>query len=192
MKKNVFKISTLSLLFNAYISYQNAGISLASEYVGCGGITIPKGIIDLSHATYLLITVAVPLFLIIIGMLDYGKASIAKDQKEIVKKQKVFIRRLIAAGIIFIVSSVAGFVVSMVSGSTNLTACVACITNGESYCSGDVSSPIIPDYPDSNAQQDNNFKQPGLVLDNYEYDPSDDDYGNSSNNNNNNNNNNNR
>ena len=80
----------------------------------------------------------------------------------------------------------------MVSGSTNFTSCVACITNGESKCNGDVSSPIIPDYPSSNGSlNDDGFKQPDIVLDNYEYDPKDDDYGTSNNNNNNSNNNNN-
>lgn len=192
MKKNVFKISTLTLLFNTYINYQNASVNLASSYVDCGGVSFPKGVINLSHAAYLLIQIAVPVLLIILGMLDYGKAAMAKDQKEVAKKQKVFIKRFIAAGIVFLVSSVASLVVSMVSTSTNFTSCVACITKGESYCNGDVSSPIIPDYPGSNgSNNDGNFKQPGLVKDNYEYDPDDDDYGSSSNDNNNNNNNNN-
>ena len=86
------KIIGLALL-NVYLNYQRAGYSLDSAYIECGGAAFPKGVVTVAHVTYLFIQIVVPIMLIILGMLDFGKASIAKDQNQIAKKQKVFVKR---------------------------------------------------------------------------------------------------
>lgn len=165
-------------LLNVYLNYQRAGYSLDSAYIECGGAAFPKGIVTVAHVTYLFIQIVVPIMLIILGMLDFGKASIAKDQNQIAKKQKVFVKRLIAAGIVFFVATIADFVVVAVSSSTKYTSCVACLTKGENYCGADMASPNIPDYPGNNGSfNDSDFVQPDLKLDDYDYDPDDDTYG---------------
>ena len=81
----------------------------------------------------LLIKIAVPILLIIFGMLDLGKAVVASKEDEIKKGQQMFIKRAIAAVIVFFVIQIVQIVVRFVSGNDeSISNCFNCFINGES------------------------------------------------------------
>ena len=84
---------------------------------------------DLAYAVSLIITViqyAVPLLLIIWGMLDLGKAVIASKEDEIKKGQQTFIKRIVAPIIVFFVIAVTKLVVNIATGDNQqgITQCI--------------------------------------------------------------------
>ena len=88
---------------------------------GAGGIGtegIPAGIGNVVHLIVIAIQVVVPILLIIWGMLDFAKAIIGQDEDKIKAGQKTFIKRLIAAVIVFLI-------VTIVQLAINLAASVA-------------------------------------------------------------------
>lgn len=78
-----------------------------------------------------LIKIGVPLLLIFFGMLDLGKAVMAQKEDEIKKGQQMFIKRLIAAVIVFLVIFVVQLALNLVggSGSKGIWHCVDCFTD---------------------------------------------------------------
>lgn len=83
----------------------------------CGGMVIPDQIISIIGTVINLIKIAVPLLLIIFGMLDLGKAVMAQKEDEIKRGQQMFVKRLIAAAIVFFVVVIVQFVVQLVDAS---------------------------------------------------------------------------
>ena len=81
----------------------------------------------------LIIKIAVPILLIIFGMLDLGKAVVASKEDEIKKGQQMFIKRAIAAVIVFFVIQIVQLLIRFVSGNDNSVAqCFNCFIHGES------------------------------------------------------------
>ena len=83
--------------------------------VTCGSFQqpIPFKLVYVIHLIIILIQFGVPLLLIIFGMLDLGKAVIASKEDEIKKGQQMFIKRLIAAVIVFFVIAIVELVVTL-------------------------------------------------------------------------------
>lgn len=105
-----------------------------TEYT-CGGTNLFfSGTIPYVVSTVVtVIKIAVPILLIIFGMLDLGKAVIASKEEEIKKGQQVFIKRAIAAVIVFFVIQVVQILVRFVSGNDqSIIQCFNCFINGES------------------------------------------------------------
>ena len=95
--------------------------------VVCGdsGVVVPGSIAGLISTIYTLIKVAVPLLLILFGMIDLGKAVISQKEDDIKKQQNLFIKRLIAAALVFFVFSIVQLLVNLVDDSnTDLMGCV--------------------------------------------------------------------
>lgn len=65
-----------------------------------------------------LIKIAVPIMLIIWGMLDLGKAVIASKEDEIKSAQKLLIKRAIAAVLVFFVVTIVTVLLSIVAGTS--------------------------------------------------------------------------
>lgn len=79
----------------------------------------------------LIIKIAIPIILIIFGMLDLGKAVVASKEDEIKKGQQTFIKRLIAAVLVFFVIQIVQIVVKFVSSNdTSISNCFNCFING--------------------------------------------------------------
>ena len=100
---------------------------LARADIVCGdsGVVVPGPIVGVVSTIYTLIKVAVPLLLIIFGMLDLGKAVISQKEDDIKKQQNVFIKRLIAAALVFFVFAIVQLLVNLVDDSnTDLMGCV--------------------------------------------------------------------
>ena len=81
----------------------------------------------------LIIKIAVPVLLIIFGMLDLGKAVIASKEEEIKKGQQTFIKRAIAAVLVFFIIQIVQIIVRFVSnGEPSIAQCFNCFIHGES------------------------------------------------------------
>ena len=88
--------------------------------VNCGTLwplisLIKNGIIPL-------IQIGIPIILIILGMLDLGKAVVASKEDEIKNAQKMLIKRCIYAVAVFLVVTIVTFVMGLV-GSTDWKKC---------------------------------------------------------------------
>ena len=66
-------------------------------------VDIPEPIIGVIGIIIKCIFIGVPILLIIWGLLDLGKAVISQKEDDIKKNQSIFIKRLIAAVIIFFI-----------------------------------------------------------------------------------------
>ena len=81
----------------------------------------------------LVIKIAVPILLIIFGMLDLGKAVVAAKEDEIKKGQQTFIKRAITAVIVFFVIQIVQIIIRFVSGNdASVASCFNCFINGTS------------------------------------------------------------
>ena len=105
-----------------------------------GGAGIPSNLAYIIYLIVRLIQVVVPILLIVWGMLDLGKAVMAQKEDEIKKGQQTFVKRLIAAAIVFFVVSIVKLLVGLVGGDSDGTMmkCVEAILdcNDASSCSG--------------------------------------------------------
>ena len=83
------------------------------------------------HNIVVVIKVAVPVILIIFGMLDFAKGVMAGKEDEIKKGQQVFIKRIIAAVFVFLVITIVQLVMGVVSsGDNSFWNCADQILNG--------------------------------------------------------------
>ena len=83
-----------------------------------------------------ILMIGVPLLLIIFGMLDLGKAVMAQKEDEIKKGQQTFMKRLMAAAIVFFVVFIVKMVVGLIApdeGATsqNITGCIDCFISNK-------------------------------------------------------------
>ncbi len=104
----------------------------ADSPVSCGKITnIPANIPKTTRIIYLLLQVLVPVVLVVLGMLDLAKAVMAQKEDEIKRGQQTFVKRLIAAAIVFFVFAVVKMLTSFLQDSTTTTDCLNCFISGQ-------------------------------------------------------------
>ena len=72
----------------------------------CMGVEIPNIIPNITSLVVDVIKMVVPFMLIVMGMLDLGKAVIASKEDEIKKAQSLFIKRIIAAVLVFFIVAI--------------------------------------------------------------------------------------
>lgn len=111
-----------------------AKVLMGAEYT-CGGTNLVfSGTFPyLVSTVILLIKIAVPILLIIFGMLDLGKAVVASKEDEIKKGQGLFIKRAISAIVVFFVIQIVQIIVRFVSGNdASVANCFNCFINGTS------------------------------------------------------------
>lgn len=103
--------------------------------VSCGNITdIPKKIPQLTSEIVTIIEILVPVLLVIMGSIDLFKGMTSGKEDELKKGQKIFIKRLIIAAIVFFIFVITKFVISLVADSTtskNISGCMDCFLNGK-------------------------------------------------------------
>lgn len=112
-----------------------ATANIAPKTIDCGQdiIGIPVETAKIMRTIYLLIKIFAPLVLVFMGMLDFGKAVIGSSEDDIKKKQNKFIKRLIAAAVLFLVMAIVELVFSLLAkaGFADATACINAILNGD-------------------------------------------------------------
>lgn len=131
--KNSFKYIFLFIcMFILLENVSAAGFmnNIDQKYVICNNTDIPYGIPYIVHNIVNLIKIGIPIVLIILGMVDFLKAVIASDEKQMKDAQTTFIRRIIAAILIFFVFVIIQFVFSLIDNQGTL-GCVNCIINKE-------------------------------------------------------------
>ncbi len=97
------------------------------------GVAIDEKIVNVVHIIILAIQIIVPILLIIFGMLDLAKAVMGQKEDEIKKGQQTFIKRCIAAAIVFFVVVIVKMLVSFLAGSTGdgtIYQCINCFVDG--------------------------------------------------------------
>lgn len=85
------------------------------EVSQCPNVTIPGQLAYIVAIIYNVIRIGIPLILIIMGMLDLGKAVISQKEDDIKKNQKIFVSRLIAAALVFFVFTIVKLVLGIVA-----------------------------------------------------------------------------
>ena len=105
--------------------------------ITCGAlgsdIAIDPKIVDAVHVIILAIQIFVPIVLVIYGMLDLSKAVMGQKEDEIKKGQQTFIKRIIAAAIVFFVVTIVKMILSFLAGGTeqgSIYQCVNCFIEG--------------------------------------------------------------
>lgn len=134
MKKNIMKKFTICLLLVLGVMLVMPNVYAAD--VTCGalpGVAIDTKIVDVVHIIILGIQIVVPIVLIIFGMIDLTKAVMGQKEDEIKKGQQTFIKRIIAAAIVFFVVTIVKMVLSFLAGGTeagSIYQCVNCFVEG--------------------------------------------------------------
>ena len=131
MKK---KILFITILLVALLYVPNA---LAVNITGCNalldGVEIDVKIANAVHTVITVIKIAVPVLLVVFGMLDLVKGIIASKEDEIKKGQSILIKRLITAVLIFFIASLVQLIVSFVASfddEPDIMTCANCFING--------------------------------------------------------------
>lgn len=87
--------------------------------------------------------IAIPIILIIFGMLDIAKAVMANDDKEMKEAQKKLIHRIIYAVVVFFIIALVQFIFARLAkadssgnnvDSSNIPECIACFISDGSHC----------------------------------------------------------
>lgn len=81
----------------------------------------------------LIFKIIIPLLLIILGMVDLGKAVVSSDDKAISKSVSTLVKRFIAAIIIFFIPTIVSAIFNAVANidiqDADYNKCVQCVTN---------------------------------------------------------------
>ena len=75
-------------------------------------------IMGIAKLVLLIIRILVPIALIVLGSIDIGKAVVAGDEKKIKEAQKPFVKRIVAAVLVFLIP----WIVDVIMGIINSTA----------------------------------------------------------------------
>jgi len=103
-----------------------------SSLVSCGNgllTDIPKAVPSIVHIVYMIIQIAIPVVLVIMGMIDLLKSVSAGKEDEIAKSRNMFIKRLIMAVLVFFVFYVVKLLISVVADNSNIMDCAECLIN---------------------------------------------------------------
>lgn len=131
MKKKKVLFATLLMIFASAILMPNVYAEDFSCTVFGDEVLIDTQFAKITSTIILGIQVVVPIVLIVWGMMDLAKAVMAQKEDEIKKGQQTFIKRLIAAAIVFFVVAVVKLVINFVStDSEDILACVDCFISG--------------------------------------------------------------
>lgn len=134
-KKYVFGIMLLIMCCFFTMNVYAIETSEKVTEINCGAdiIPIPIETAKIMHNAYILLKLGAPLILVIMGVLDFGRAVIGSSDDEIKKKEKRFIKRIISAVLVFLSLSIVEFVFSLLSnaGFADVTVCIDAILNGK-------------------------------------------------------------
>lgn len=119
-------------------------------YIKCGGAwDIPEQIPSLTSFFINALKIATPIILIFISIVSLVKAVAASNEDEIKKAQSKFVKRLIAAVIVFFVIQITQFVVIKVADEDdvgNIKSCLKCFLNNTCDTSTYYKTNVLGDY----------------------------------------------
>ncbi len=98
------------------------------QKITCGNVTMPYVVAQITSLIILVIQIVVPLLIIILGMLDLGKAVVAQKEDEIKKGWQTFFKRLLIGMIVFLVIVFVKFIIGLVAENYEVN-CIDCFVN---------------------------------------------------------------
>jgi len=110
---------------------------LADDTFMCGGvIELPNVVSNLVHLAYMAIRIGIPIILLIVGMVDLGKAVVAQKEDEIKKAQGLLIKKVIAAVIVFLLFTLIRYAIGLVTpkddaATKNMWNCIEELLDGK-------------------------------------------------------------
>lgn len=115
-------------------------LQVLEGFSSCPGVNeVPYKLINIVSTIITVMKFGIPILLIIFGMLDLGKAVVASKEDEIKKGQQMFIKRVIAAVLVFFVVVVDQLVVNLAAGeneSDDIWTCVNAFIKGVDETTG--------------------------------------------------------
>lgn len=99
----------------------------------CGGQEIPYQLSVFGHAAINVVKILVPIILVLLGVMDMLKAASSQKEDEMKKAQATFIKRLIAALLVFFVIAIVQLVFGVlhnVGFGSGFTECLDAFING--------------------------------------------------------------
>jgi len=88
----------------------------------------------------LIIKIIVPVVIIVLGMIDFGKAVLSSDDKAMTKAVGALTRRIIAGVVIFLAPGLVSAILNIfgitggIEDETRFGACTQCILNASDHC----------------------------------------------------------
>lgn len=126
MKKKI--INSVFIVYMALFAMSNV------YAVNCGAdiIDIPDDTIRILHNIYVILQIGAPLILVVMGIYDFGRAVMGSSEDDIKKKQHKFIKRLIAAVMVFLILAIVRWVFGILADNKFIDArgCINAILNG--------------------------------------------------------------
>ena len=106
------------------------------KYVKCGSIKqIPNKIVQLSHTIVDVLQIAVPVILVLFGMIDMVKAISSQNEDDIKKAQSILIKRLIMGALLYFLVVIVKLLLSAIGGNTDgIWKCVQCFISDSNKC----------------------------------------------------------
>ena len=107
--------------------------------VNCMGVDVPNILPNIVSLAVGIIQVVVPILLIVMGMLDLGIAVAASKEEEIKKAQTLFIKRIVAAVLVFFIVAIVQLVFGLLADADSsdgsidkegITECMDLFLNG--------------------------------------------------------------
>ena len=131
MNKNVKKVMMMLFLvgFTFVILSGNvfADVSCPTDTTDCNGVCVPNSLINIVATVVTIIKIGVPIILVVLGMIDMGKAVASQKEDEIKKGQKTLISRCVAAGIVFFVVAIVQLLFNIIGQDDNSHTMWTCI-----------------------------------------------------------------
>lgn len=105
---------------------------------------IPYQIVRVVRSAITLIKYVVPILLIIMGMLDFGKVVLGKPDEQMKKSKQAFLSRLITAVLVFLVVNIVEMVIRIVSTTDENLNCLKCFVEEKDCKYVDITYPETP------------------------------------------------
>lgn len=132
--KAVSDLSTKTYLGKNFLEVDTSIMDSAKKSASCGSTSdIPLALPIFIHNIISIIKILIPVLLIILGMLDFGKAVASNDEKTMNESKNKFVKRIIGAVAIFLVVAVTQFIFKAINikNSNDIISCINCFVNND-------------------------------------------------------------
>lgn len=137
----------------------NASVSADIYCAAVPDAKIDDSIPNLVSTIIKLIQIVVPIILVVLGLFDFAKAVMAQKEDEIKKGQQTFIKRIIAAALVFFVVAIVKLLVSLLAVDNDIMACFDCFLYG---AEDDKCTKVDPNASNSNSNSNTTSNSNGL------------------------------
>lgn len=141
MKKYLIVIFTVVLMFFLVSPVEALGIGQGNillldtyQKIVCGDNEVPYIAAQITSTVYMILQIATPIIIILLGMIDLLKAVMAQKEDDIKKGQQTFVKRLFIGAGVFLVFVLVKAIIGLVAPANNNTGmwnCVDCFISGD-------------------------------------------------------------